>query len=162
MEYPQSKTSKLTASALVAAIFITVMYFTQGISFGPIQIRFATALYALPFLFPFLVVPLSLANSFSNFLLGGLGVLDVAGGLAAGLITSGAVSLVGRWNLPMPLVIPIVILGPALIVPIWLSHIFGLPYPILVLQLGLGQTPPAVLGYILTRGLSNIIKENHS
>jgi len=156
MKYPQTKTAKLTYSAAVVAIFIVVMYITQPISFGPIQSRFATALYALPALFPFLVLPLAIANGFSNFMLGSFGLPDVIGGLAIGLITSGAAYLVGRFKFSMLLVIPIIIFLPGFIVPIWLSPLTGVPYLILVLQLCLGQTPPAILGYILLRALSNI------
>ena len=50
-----SKVQKLTVSAMVMALYVVVLYFTQSFSFGAYQIRIATALYALAYLFPFLV-----------------------------------------------------------------------------------------------------------
>ena len=64
-------TRRMTFSALVIAIYIAVLYVTQGISFGPYQIRIATALYGLAFLYPFLVVPLGIANLSPTFSLAG-------------------------------------------------------------------------------------------
>ena len=152
------KTSVLTFSALVVAIYIAVMFVTQGFAFGPYQIRIATGLYSLTYLFPFLVIPLALANSLSNVLMGGLGPLDIFGGLFVGLITGGLVYLVRRWKLPMELIILPVIFGPGLIVPLWLSPLTGLPYWALVLSLSIGQVTPAILGYLLIRTLGKISK----
>ena len=53
-----SKTQKLTISAMVMALYIVVLYFTQSFSFGAYQIRIATTLYALSYFCPFLVLPL--------------------------------------------------------------------------------------------------------
>ena len=38
-------TRKLTISAMVVALYIVLIYLTQGISFGAYQIRIATSLY---------------------------------------------------------------------------------------------------------------------
>ena len=57
-----SKTQKLTMSGAIMAIYIVVMYFTQSFAFGQYQVRIATALYGVAYLFPFLVVPLGLSN----------------------------------------------------------------------------------------------------
>ena len=51
-----SKTQKMTFSAMVVAIYVVIMFFTQSFAFGAYQIRIATAMYALSYLFPFLVV----------------------------------------------------------------------------------------------------------
>ena len=48
------RVQKMTFSAMVIALYVTVLYFTQSFSFGAYQIRIATALYALSYLFPFL------------------------------------------------------------------------------------------------------------
>ena len=45
-----SKVQKLTVSAMVMALYVVVLYFTQSFSFGAYQIRIATALYALAYL----------------------------------------------------------------------------------------------------------------
>ena len=134
--------------------YIAVMYITQGFAFGPYQMRVATALYATSYLFPYLIVPLALANSLSNTLMGGLGIFDIVGGFGVGLVTAGLVALPKKRNLPMWLVIPPIILAPGLIVPLWLAPITGLPYWALVINISIGQTPPAILGYILIQALS--------
>ena len=51
-----SRVQKLTFSAMVMALYIVILYFTQSFSFGAYQIRIATSLYALSYLFPFLVL----------------------------------------------------------------------------------------------------------
>ena len=150
------KTSVLTFSALLVASYIAVMFLTQGFAFGPYQVRIATAFYSLSYLFPFLVIPLALANSLSNVLMGGLGPLDIIGGFLVGLVTGFLVYLVRRWKLPAVLTIFPVIFGPGLIVPLWLSPITGIPYWALVLSLCLGQVTPAIVGYILIRALQKI------
>jgi len=133
------------------------MFVTQAFAFGAYQIRIATALYSLSYVFPFLVLPLALANGLGNSL-GGFGILDLAGGFIVGIITSGTVYLTRRFKLPMILIIPTIILGPALIVPIWLSRLLGIPYIMLVLSIGIGQVTPAILGYILIKVFGNHIE----
>ena len=65
-----SKTQKLCFSGAVMAIYIVLMLLTQSFAFGQYQVRIATAVYAVAYLFPFLVVPLGLANLLSNLLMG--------------------------------------------------------------------------------------------
>jgi len=154
MKQTFSKTSTITISALVAAMYIVVMYVTQGFAFGPIQMRVATALYTFSYLFPFLIVPLGLANALSNTLMGGLGVYDIVGGFFIGILTAGLVYLVRRFKLPMILVIVPVIFAPGFVVPLWLSPLFGIPYWLLVVQISAGQVIPAILGWFLIRAIS--------
>ena len=139
---------------MVMAGYIAIMYVTQGFAFGPYQIRIATALYALAALFSFLVVPLAIANAMSNFFFGTLGVLDVLGGLIVGIITAGTVWGIVKARLPRIFIVLPIVLGPGLIVPIWLSQILGLPYTLLVVQLSIGQIVPGVVGYLLVQTLS--------
>lgn len=68
---------KMTMSAMMMALYIVVLYFTQSFSYGAYQIRITTTLYALSYLFPFLVFPLGLANLISNMLFGGFGIVDM-------------------------------------------------------------------------------------
>jgi len=135
------------------ALYVTVMYFTSSFSFGQYQIRIATALYSLNFLCPFLIIPLGLANSLSNTLLGGLGLFDTAGGFLVGIVTGGGVYIIRRFKLPALLIIPVIIFAPGLIVPIWLSGIISVPYLPLAISLCIGQTAPAVVGYFLVKVL---------
>ena len=153
MESQFSKTRKIAISAIIAALYIVIMQFTQPISFGSFQIRIATALYALGYLFPFITIPMGLANAFANSL-GPLGLPDIIGGLFIGMIVPGACALVRRFNLSPLFVIPIVIFAPGLIVPLWLAPIFGLPYWLVVFRLCIGQAVPAVVGYLLVRTLA--------
>ena len=148
-----SNTKAITVSALIMAAFIAVMYVNQGFAFGPFQIRFASAFYATSFLFPFLIIPLGLANALSNLFFGGLGVFDIVGGLGVGILTAALVALVRKLKLPMWMVILPIILAPGFIVPLWLAPLTGMPYWVLVGLICGGQTPPAVLGYVLIRAL---------
>jgi len=129
------------------------MFTTQHFAFHAVQIRIATALYPLSYVFPFLILPIGLANGLSNFLMGGLGAPDVIGGFIAGIIVSGAAYLVRRFKLPMFLLIPIVVFGSGLIVPIWLAPLIGWPYFALAINISLGQIPSAITGYLLIKAL---------
>ena len=139
---------------MVVALFIAIMYIGQGFAFGQYQIRIATALYALGYLFPFLVLPLALANGLSNTLFGGLGIFDIVGGFGAGILIVGAIALLGKFKLPKFLVIIPLVIGLGLLVPLWLSPLLGLPYWPLALSVSIGQITPGVVGYILIQALS--------
>ena len=91
-----SKAQKLTFSAMIMALYIVVLYFTQSFSFGAYQIRIATSLYGLSYLFPFLVLPLGFANFIANMLFGGLGLLDMFGGCIVGIVTTAIIVLIRR------------------------------------------------------------------
>ena len=67
---------KLTTSGIVIALYVVILFMTQSFSFGAYQIRIVTSLYALSYLFPFLVIPLGLANFIAN-MLGGFGIIDM-------------------------------------------------------------------------------------
>lgn len=155
MEKTISTTKEMAFSGLVIAMYVAIMYLTQAFSFGAYQIRIATGLYSLSYLFPFLVLPLGLANFLGNFL-GGMGAIDMLGGAAVGICTAGGVSLVRRFQLPTLLIVPIIILVPGLVVPLWLAPIIHAPYLPLAVSLCIGQTPPAILGYLLVKTLSRV------
>ena len=87
---------KLTISGMVVALYIVILFFTQNFSFGAYQIRIATSLYALAYLFPFLVFPLGLANLISNMLFGGLGPLDMIGGCLVGIVTTSLIVFIRK------------------------------------------------------------------
>ena len=148
-----SNVQKLTLSALIIALYVTVLYCTQSFSFGAYQIRIATALYALSYLFPFLVLPLGLANFIANMLFGGLGILDMCGGCLVGIVTTALIVLIrnmhwNRWLIVFP-----IILIPGFGVPLWLSYLLKIPYLPLVLSLCIGQAFPAVCGVLLVKAL---------
>ena len=93
-----SNVQKLTLSAMVIALYVTVLACTQSFSFGAYQIRIATSLYALSYLFPFLVFPLGLANFIANMLFGGLGIIDMIGGCLVGILTTALITGIHRFK----------------------------------------------------------------
>lgn len=157
MEITMSKTKKLTISAIVIALYVVIMTITQSFSFGAIQIRLATSLYALAYIFPFLVLPLGLSNLLSNMLLGGLSIFDILGGGLVGILTALLVYCVRKYKLNITLTILPIIFIPGLIVPIWLSMILNVPYSALAVSLCLGQVIPAILGSFLIKALKDKI-----
>lgn len=154
-----SKTKKLTVSAMVIALYVCVMYITQGFAFGAYQIRIATALYALAYCFPFLVMPLAFSNFLSNTLFGGLGPIDMIGGFCVGLLTSFLVYLIRRFHLPQWLVILPVAFVPGLGIPTYLSALLNVPYLVLAASLCVGQLVAGIVGFLLVKGLSHYQKE---
>lgn len=152
-----SKVQKLTVSAMVMALYVVVLYFTQSFSFGAYQIRIATALYALAYLFPFLVLPLGFANFIANFLFGGLGLLDWFGGCFVGIIVTAIIVLIRRKGWSRWLMILPIILGPGLGVPSYLSYLLHVPYSVLATSLCIGQSVPAVCGVVLVNVLQRAL-----
>ncbi len=150
---PLTNIQKLTISALVVALYIVVLYTTQSISFGAYQIRIATALYGLAYLFPFLIIPMGVANLIGNLLLGGLGPLDMIGGFAVGVVTTTLIVMLQRLNCKAYWIILPIILVPALCVSLWLSYLLNIPYIALVINLSIGQTIPAIAGFLLVKAL---------
>jgi uncharacterized membrane protein len=153
-----NRTKKLTVSAVVMALYVVLMYLTQSFSFGQYQVRIATALYALAYLFPFLTVPLGLANLLSNLMMGGFGFFDVFGGGLAGILTAGCCALLGKYRINRWLVALPVALIPALLVSTWLSYLLALPYVAMAASLLVGQIIAGLVGALLVRALWKIWK----
>lgn len=154
-----NKTMKLTTSGVVIALYIVFVYFTQSISFGQYQIRLATGLYGLAYVFPFLCVPLGIANMLSNILFGG-DIVNGCFGLIAGFITSVSICLLKMiTNKKAFLVLPIAIV-PSLIIPIWLSFSLNAPYHLLVLSLLVGQTITAYTCGIMVMKIAEKLNSN--
>ena len=151
-----SRLQKMTFSAMVMAIYIVVLSITSGFSFGAYQIRIATSLYALAYLFPFLVVPLGLANFISNMLFGGFGIVDMLGGCIVGMVAAACIVLIRRkkWN-RMLIAVPIVLV-PGLGVATYLSYFLAMPYPLMALNLCIGQLIPSIVGVVLVRVLERV------
>ena len=152
-----SKVQKLTVSVMVMALYVVVLYFTQSFSFGAYQIRIATALYALAYLFPFLVLPLGFANFIANFLFGGLGLLDWFGGCFVGIIVTAIIVLIRRKGWSRWLMILPIILVPGLGVSSYLSYLLHVPYSVLATSLCIGQSVPAVCGVVLVNVLQRAL-----
>lgn len=146
-----SSVKKLTISGIVIALYVVIMIFTQNISFGQYQVRIATSIYALAGIYPFLILPLGLANLLSNTILGGLGPLDMFGGFLVGILTASSCYLLRKISVYL-IGIPIFLI-PTLLVPIWLSYLLQLPYSMLVLSIGVGQIIPSVVGVLIVKYL---------
>lgn len=157
-----SKVQKLTLSAMVIALYVTVLYCTQSFSFGAYQIRIATSMYALSYLFPFLVLPLGLANFIANMLFGGLGLLDMLGGCLVGIVTTSLIVGIRRLNWSRCLIFFPIVLVPGLGVATWLSYLFQMPYPALALSLCIGQVIPAICGVLLVNILERVTGKTHT
>lgn len=151
-----ASTRRMTIASMVIAIYIVLLYVTQGISFGAYQIRIATALYALAYVYPFLVVPLGIANFIANFLFGGLGLLDMVGGCFVGMATTWLIVQIRQhqWNVWLT-ILPIWFV-PSFVVSLWLSYLLHLPYGLLVVNLSVGQLVPAICGVFLIQALGRV------
>ncbi|HYE08987.1 MAG TPA: QueT transporter family protein [Patescibacteria group bacterium] len=148
-----STVRKITISGIAMALYITIMFFTQGFAFGQFQIRIATSIYALSAIYPFLIIPLGFSNLLSNTLMGGMGIFDMAGGLFVGIITSSLIYIVKKYRLNDWLIALPIIFIPGLVVPIWLSYIIHVPYMILATSVVIGQIIPGIVGVILVKQL---------
>lgn len=146
---------KLTTSGIVIALYVVILFMTQSFSFGAYQIRIVTSLYALSYFFPFLVIPLGLANFIAN-MLGGFGIIDMAGGFIVGIVTSGVIVLIKKFHLPRFMIFFPIVLVPGLGVALWLSPMVHMPYAALALSLCIGQTVPAVCGVVLSKALEQV------
>lgn len=152
-----NKVQKLTFSAMVIALYVVILSFTQSFSFGAYQIRIATSLYALSYLFPFLVIPLGLANFIANALFGGLGILDMVGGCLVGIVTAATIVSIRRLCKNRCLIAVPIVVFPGLCVPIWLSYCLSVPYGPLAVSLCIGQIIPAVVGVALVKALERVL-----
>lgn len=148
---------KLTFSAMVIALYVVTMGLTQSFSFGAYQIRIATSIYALAYLFPFLIVPLGLANLLSNLFFGGLGIFDMVGGGLVGIATASVVYLLRKYHCgPVWIILPITFI-PGLGVATWLSYLLNIPYVAMATSLCIGQVVPGIVGAVLVMVLEKRI-----
>lgn len=98
------RTRQLTVAALTGAAYAVLSYFGSvfGITYGPVQCRFAEALCVLPFLLPETAWGLGVGCLITN-LISPYGILDIVVGsaatLLAGLLTARCRS---RWLAPLP------------------------------------------------------------
>lgn len=154
-----SKTKKLTISALLIAFYIVIMFCTQSFAFGQYQIRIATSMYALSAIFPFLIIPMGVANFLSNTLMGGLGPLDMIGGTLVGILTCSVIVWSKKRGLSNFFIALAIIFIPGLLVPVWLSIILDIPYVVLASGLVIGQIIPGLTGAVLASALE---KQGHA
>ena len=100
----RTRTRELTMAAMVAALYAVLSYFGNffGLTYGPIQCRFAEALCVLPFLFPATAPGLFVGCLVTN-LMSPVGPLDiVVGSLATLLAALWTARMPNRWLAPLP------------------------------------------------------------
>ncbi len=151
-----SYSQKIAISGMMMALYVVTVYLTQSFSFGAYQIRIATAIYAMAYFFPFLILPLGAANCLSNLLFGGLGIMDVIGGFAVGVITTSLMVLIRRLGLPKWTTAIPIILAPGFGVPIYLHILLNMPYWPLTLNLLVGQAVAGAVGALIVITLSKL------
>ncbi|HHV94357.1 MAG TPA: QueT transporter family protein [Firmicutes bacterium] len=127
-------TRRLVRAALIAAVYILLVYIFAGVSFGIFQFRPAEALTLLPILYPEAVPALFVAVMLSN-ILGGLGPWDIFGG---SLVTLLAAWITYRYRRSwIAYASPIVC--NALLISIYLHLIFEVPYWLAAVGIGVSE-----------------------
>ena len=105
----------LTLAAVVAALYAVMGCFGGifGLTFGPVQFRFAEALTVLPFLFPATAPGLAIGCLITN-LLSPYGPVDVIFGTLATAIAAWLTMKMPKWYLAAlpPILVNLVILTP--------------------------------------------------
>jgi len=110
------KNARITEiDAIIAALYAVMGYFGNvfGLTFGPVQIRFAEALTVLPFLFPATAPGLAIGCLITN-LLSPYGPIDVVLGTLATAAAAWLTAKMPRWYLAAipPIVVNLLILPP--------------------------------------------------
>lgn len=107
----------LTLAAMVAALYAVMGYFGSifGLTFGPVQCRFAEALTVLPFVFP-AAAPGLVVGCFLTNLLSLYGPLDVVFGTLATAIAAWLTMKTPRWYLAA---LPPILVNAVILPPIW-------------------------------------------
>jgi uncharacterized membrane protein len=138
----------MTEAAIIAAIYVVLVFAFAPISFSAIQARIAEALTILPFFTPAAIPGVTIGCLLSN-LLTGADVLDVIFGTIATLLGAIGSYLLrkNKFLVPLP---PII--ANTLIVPWILRYAYGAPeaIPFLMLTVGIGEIIACgILGIIL-------------
>lgn len=149
------KTLYVTQAAVIAALYVVLVFVFQYSSFGPIQFRVAEALTILPYFTPAAIPGVTIGCLLSN-LLFSAEILDVMFGTAATLIAA-YLSYQLRENKFLVPVPPILV--NAIIIPWVLKYAYfeADPVPFMMLTVGAGQLVSAgILGMILLFALEKI------
>lgn len=140
-------------ASIVGAIYVVLTLGFAPISFGPIQFRIAEILTVLPFLRASTAWGLFAGCLVAN-IIGGLGPWDIILGSLCTLIAAYLTSKMSNiWLAPLP---PIVV--NAFGVSSYLHLIFGLPYFLNVLYIGISET---IICYVLGIPLLYFLKKQN-
>lgn len=160
----RSKTLFITQAALIAAIYVVLVYVFKPISFSYIQVRIAEALTILPYFTPAAIPGVSIGCLLAN-LLTGADLLDIIFGTLATLLGAIGSYVLRRHKFLVPLP---PILANSIIIPWILRYAYALtlPIPFMMLTVGIGEVISCgVLGLILLFVLSqyrNVIFKNNN
>ena len=107
----------ITLAARVAALYAVMGYFGNifGLTFGPVQCRFAEALTVLPFVFP-AAAPGLVVGCFLTTLISLYGPLDLVLGTLATAIAAWLTMRMPRWYLAA---LPPILVNAIILPPIW-------------------------------------------
>lgn len=144
----RNKTLFITQAALIAAIYVVLVYIFKPISFSYIQVRIAEALTILPYFTPAAIPGVSIGCLLAN-LLTGADILDILFGTLATLLGAVGSYLVRKQKFLVPLP-PII--ANSIIIPWILRYAYGLPLsiPFMMLTVGIGEVISCgVLGFLL-------------
>lgn len=113
----KSAVQDITLAAMVAALYAVLGYFGEvfGLTYGPVQCRFAEALTVLPFVFPAAAPGLAVGCLLTN-LLSLYGPLDMIFGTLATAIAAWLTRRMPRWYLAA---LPPVLVNALILPPIW-------------------------------------------
>lgn len=152
------KTSKiyfLTQAAIIAALYVVLVFLFEPISFSAIQFRIAEALTILPYFSAAAIPGLAIGCLIAN-ILGGCSLLDIVFGTLATLIAAIFTYVLRKYKFLAP--VPPV-LANAIIIPWVLRFAYGEAQPIwfLMLTVGIGELLACgVLGMILLTALDKV------
>jgi len=152
-EIKLSQPKNIALIVVFASLYAVIGYVLHPISFVEIQVRVSDALYPLIAVFGF---PSLVGLTIGHFLLNlssPLGLLD----LLSVLLFVPAKLAIWKWGLKA---VPLHILSIALWVPFMLNHLFGVPFWITVVFVGIGEIiAEIVLGVPLTLGIqAHVVK----
>ncbi|QHQ60430.1 hypothetical protein Ana3638_06305 [Anaerocolumna sedimenticola] len=150
----KNKTLFITQAALIAAIYVVLVYVFKPISFSYVQVRIAEALTILPYFTPAAIPGVTIGCLLAN-LLTGADMLDIIFGSLATLIGAIGSYVLRKHKFLVP--IP-PILANTIIVP-WIlryAYAFVLPIPFMMLTVGIGEVISCgLLGLLLLFVLNN-------
>lgn len=142
-------------AAMIAAIYVVLVFVFDYWSFGPIQFRIAEALTILPFFTPAAIPGLFVGCFLANFLHGAI-LADVIFGSIATLIGAVGTYLLGKAKLKWLVTVP-PILANTVIVPFVLKYGYGAEeaIPYMMLTVGGGEIIVCgILGMLLLLALN--------
>ncbi len=150
----KNKTLFITQAALIAAIYVVLVYVFKPISFSYVQVRIAEALTILPYFTPAAIPGVTIGCLLAN-LLTGADMLDIIFGSLATLIGAIGSYVLRKHKFLVP--IP-PILANTIIVPWILRYAYALvlPIPFMMLTVGIGEVISCgLLGLLLLFVLNN-------